>query len=223
MFGGEYFKIKTVDKSKLLKYGFRQDEKKFIYQTEIIDGKFRLDVEILENGECQTRVWDTEVDEEYVLYRVEDATGAFVGEVRNACLNVLKDVADKCYFVEVFKGKQAKQVIEYIRDKYGDELEYLWEQYPEYAVWRNKKNRKWYGIIMLIPRNKIEGTSDELVEVVNFTYPQEEMVNLVDNKKYFPGWHMSKKSWYSVVLDGRVGFEEIKEKISISYNISINK
>lgn len=37
--------------------------------------------------------------------------------------------------------------IEYVRKKYGDELEFLWTKFPDNAAWRRKDNRKWYGVL----------------------------------------------------------------------------
>ena len=35
-----------------------------------------------------------------------------------------------------------------------------------------------------------------------------------------PGWHMNKKSWYTLVLDGPIADEEIKLRITESYELA---
>ena len=43
----------------------------------------------------------------------------------------------------------------------------------------------------------------------------------VDGKKYFPGWHMNKKNWYTVMLDGSLPTEEIFSRIDESYRLAL--
>ncbi|MBR1680176.1 MmcQ/YjbR family DNA-binding protein, partial [bacterium] len=47
----------------------------------------------------------------------------------------------------------------------------------------------------------------------------EEIENLVDNKKYFSGYHMNKKHWLTIILDGSVPIEDIYNRIDSSYNL----
>lgn len=42
----------------------------------------------------------------------------------------------------------------------------------------------------------------------------------VDYKKYFPGWHMNKRNWYTIILDGSVSIEEIYCRIDKSYQLA---
>lgn len=47
-----------------------------------------------------------------------------------------------------------EQIYAYVKKKYKAEPEYLWRRYPDYAVLRHEDNRKWFGLIMDIPRSK---------------------------------------------------------------------
>lgn len=40
------------------------------------------------------------------------------------------------------------------------------------------------------------------------------------NEQYYPGWHMNKKHWYTIILDGSVSLEQICRKIDESYLLS---
>ena len=82
------------------------------------------------------------------------------------------------------------QLIEYVRKQYGDELEYLWENFPENAVWRRKNNQKWYGAPLTVSRRKLGFSSDEVVEIIDLRGTPEELAAFVDGQRYFPGWHM---------------------------------
>ncbi|MBQ1369186.1 MAG: hypothetical protein IIY45_14050 [Firmicutes bacterium] len=48
-----------------------------------------------------------------------------------------------------------EKVYGYVKKKYDSEPEYLWRRFPDYAIFRHEDNRKWYGIIMDVPREKL--------------------------------------------------------------------
>ena len=52
------------------------------------------------------------------------------------------------YYDEIYKNQQSKEVIKYIKEKYDDDLEFLWKKYDNNAIWRNKQNNKWYGYFL---------------------------------------------------------------------------
>ena len=147
--------------------------------------------------------------------------GSFVGNVRQEYEKVLNDVIKNCTSKENFSSNQTKEVINYIKKKYGDELEFLWEKYDNNAIWRNKKNNKWYGVLMTIPENRLKGDSDEEVEVIDLKCDKEKIDTIIDNKSIFLGYHMNKKSWITIILDGSVSLGIITDYIDDSYDLSI--
>ena len=147
--------------------------------------------------------------------------GSFVGNVRQEYERVLNDVIENCTLKENFSSNQTKEVINYIKKKYGDELEFLWEKYDNNAIWRNKKNNKWYGVLMTIPLNRLKGDSDEEVEVIDLKCDKKKINSIIDNNSTFLGYHMNKKSWISVILDGSVPFKTLTSFIDESYDLSL--
>lgn len=215
----DIFHRRKVNVNQLMCYGFRPKENDWIYDTIILDGAFTLYISVLDNGNVDTNLVENETNEPYVLYKT-DASGAFVGEVRTEIEKVLRKIADECFEFSVFKTEQALQVIEYVQDTYGDELEFLWSKFPDNAVWRRKDNNKWYGAILTVAGNKLGLSSDETVEIIDLRLQQEQMAQTIDHKCYFPGWHMNKKSWYTIVLDHSVSTEEICCRIDVSYQLA---
>ena len=122
--------------------------------------------------------------------------------------------------MQVFKSEQAKDIISYIKNTYGDELEYLWQKFPNNAVVRRCDNKKWYAAILTISRKKLGFDSDETVEIIDLRLNPEEMETTVDNIKYFPGYHMNKKHWITLCLDGTVHTKEIFARIDNSYKLA---
>ena len=215
MFEDIFLRKKAVPE-KLAAYGFQKIRSGYRYSTNILDNAFALEITVAKGTVPNTKLTEIATDEEYVLYKT-DAVGTFVGEVRAAVTNILQDIADRCYETAVFKAEQSVALIAYVREKYGDELEYLWDKFPDNAVWRRKDNEKWYGALLSVSRRKLGLPSDEIVEIINLRAEPEEMENLIDNACFFPGWHMNKKHWYTIILDGTVSMDEICRRVDESY------
>ena len=220
MFEKKYFENKRINPEKLVDYGFMKENDRYEYATDILGGELKLFVFIAANGEVSTNIYDTLSNEEYLLYKVEASLGSYVGNVRNECENVLSDISQKCFDADIFRFEQALAVINYVKEKYGDELEFLWEKFPNCAAVRRKDDRKWYGLIFSISKKKLGLSSDETVEAIDLRLKPELVAETVDNVKYFPGWHMNKKSWYTMILDGSVPLEELCRRIDDSYELA---
>ncbi len=210
-----FFKDKKANISKLDKYGFVDG----IYTTEIVDGEFVLNVKINSNNTVSTVLTEKDSNEIYTLHLVDYVQGKFVGRVKEEYEQVLSDIAEKCFENNIFKFEYSKLVINYAKEKYNDDVEYLWKKFPDNAVCRRKDNKKWYFAILTVGKDKLGFKSKEKVEVIDLRASTEEIEKIVDNKKYFNGYHMNKKHWLTIILDGSVPIDEIYERIDISYNL----
>lgn len=215
----DIFQRKKCNLERMSAYGFIIKDEKRIYETNIIDGAFKLSVLIAENGNVDTNLIEIENSEPYVLYKT-NATGAYVGKVRSAVEAVLIDIANSCYDSSIFKTNQAQMAIEYVRKKYGDEPEFLWTKSPNNAVLRRKDSRKWYAAILTVNGRKIGLNTDKIVEIIDLRMKADDRDNILSREHYYPGWHMNKKSWYTLVLDDCVADEEIKLRITESYELA---
>ncbi len=217
----DIFKSKSVNFDRLKKFGFKRTKDVFVYQKDILDGDFAVVVEVSIDGKVSAKVFDNGTQEEYVLHLMKDAVGEFVGSVRTEFEMLLNQISDSCFERDCFKSKQSKEIIEYIRKTYGDELEYLWDKLPEAAIWRRKDTQKWYGIVMIIQKKKLGFKTEELVDVIDLhTDPN---LNVVDGKTVFQGYHMNKKYWITICLDYSVPTEKIEEYIDLSYQLAKKK
>lgn len=211
------FKHRKANREKLSAYGFTERKDGLFYSLYLEECRMTLNVTVDKAGRVGISVFDNTSDEEYYLYLVKNASGTFVGNVRRHIEEVLKDISDRCFDEEIFKAKQTKQVIEYFRSKYGNELEHLWESAPDNAIVRRADNGKWYAAILTVSRNKLGFDSDERVEIIDLHAKSDEIPSIVDNVRYFPGFHMNKKHWITVILDGTVPNIELFERIDESY------
>lgn len=219
----EIFKNRKVNSNKLLSYGFTRTENDYTYTDKIVNGQFYIDVQVSETGDVTSKVTDAATDEEYVLVHVESAGGGFVGMVKAEYEAKLKDIADKCFDGIVFGSRQAQEIIAYVRKTYGDELQFLWKKYSENAVYRRKDNDKWYAAMLYVTENKIGRAGKNYVDIIDLKGEPEEIEEIVDGEKYFPAYHMNKKHWFTVCLDGAVPTEEIFGRIDKSYALSAKK
>ncbi len=215
----EFTKRKKPIPEKLTAYGFEKEGNMFRYSREIRDGEFTLTLEIGKDGAIGTELIEKETGEEYVLYKT-NASGAYVGGIRAAIGEVVADVTGKCYETSVFRTEQAQMLREFVRETYGDELEFLWTQFPDNAVWRRKDNRKWYGAILTVEGRKLGLESERIEEIVDLRMDPKEAEEILSRANYYPGWHMNKKSWYTLILDGSISDGELKERLGESYRLA---
>lgn len=215
------FQRKAVVPEKLLAYGFTENNGTYFYSTVLSGSGFEMTVHITRQGDVLATVIDPGCNEPYTLHLVNDAVGSFVGGIRVEYEQILREIADKCFEPDVFKSVQAKKLTDYVRSKYGDELEYLWQKFPDNAVWRRRDTGKWYGALLSVSTAKLGVTPGKMAEIIDLRIQPENMSMLVDQKVYFPGWHMNKKNWYTIILDGSVSFEELCQRIDESYKLAV--
>lgn len=213
----DLYKNRKINFKKLIKYGFIKRKENYILSKSLNDCNFIINITISLEGIISAIIIEPDFNEPYTLHLVEGATGSFVSNIKVQYKQILKDIIDKCCDIDVFKTKMSEKLISYVRKKYNDELEFLWEKSPNNAIWRRKDNNKWYGTILTVSKEKLGIKSNEIVEIINLRVLSEELIKLIDNKKYFLGYHMNKKNWCSIILDGSVSYEEICQKIDNSY------
>lgn len=210
---------KRLNEDKALRFGFVRAGDAYRYETDVLGGAFRLHTVIAGDGGVDTQLIEKESGEEYILYKTS-AVGSFVGSVRSAVEEAVAEIVRRCYEPEVFRSPQAKEIISYVGKKYGDELEFLWKRFPDNAVWRRGDTGKWYGAVLTVARRKLGLDSDETAEIIDLRIQPERMEALLAQAHFYPGWHMNKKSWYTVILDGSVSTQELCRRIDESYSLA---
>ena len=205
---------------KLLACGFRETETGLVRETLLEEVNMRFRIDISSVGVLTSRISDIDSDEEYVLHKVKQAEGAFVGRIREIYDSTMEDIVYNCFEPDVFKTADALFLLAYVKERYGDCLEFLWEKLSDNAVLRRKDNRKWYAAMLPIRGDRIGLRTNEIVEIIDLRLEPDEMEATIDHKSFFPGYHMNKKHWYSILLDGSVPRDEIIRRIDESYRIA---
>lgn len=213
------FKNQKIDFARLAASGFEEREDGFYFCAPLWE-EFELRVTVKRTGDISAEVYDRETGDPFTLFLAEEAQGEFVGTVREKYEAALKKIATAACETEIFQSAGAKSAIAYIRDTYRNELEFLWEKDDETSVWRRSDNKKWYGVLMKVSRRKFGLPSDERAEVVNLRMEPAALDSCLDGKNFFRGWHMNKKHWASVLLDGGVTNETLYSMIDESYRLA---
>ena len=215
-----FIKDKKINFKKLEEFGFELIDNSYYYHTSLLKNQFKMSVKISLDNSIFTEIIDTETNEPYVLHLLEMKRSGYSEKVYKAYSEILAKIQKECFEDEIFKANYTKEIVAYIKNKYGDKLEFLWEKSPKNAVVRRKSSKKWYAVILTVSKRKLNLDSDEIIEVINLHNIVEEIKKLIDNKKYFPAYHMNKKYWCTICLDGTVELEEIYKLIDISYKLT---
>lgn len=212
-------KNKKINKEKLLNYGFEVHNNIYLYSAKIMNNKFELNIEITPPNDIKTKLTDTETTEIYTLH-LSDITGDFVGKIREEYNLIIEEIAENCFDNNIFKNKITYSVINYIKEKYGDEVEYLWKKFPDNAIARRKDNKKWYLAILTVRKDKLGFKETGNTEIIDLRANPEEIPELLNNPDIYPGYHMNKKHWITIILDGSVKTEDICKMIDKSYRLA---
>jgi predicted DNA-binding protein (MmcQ/YjbR family) len=205
---------KAVNFDKLKNFGFIGGK----FEKNILDNQFKLQITVARDGKIFTKLEDNFSGEEYILHLVENSVGEYVGNVRQEYEKILQSFIESCCDSNIFSGELTQKLIEYVKKNYGDELEFLWEKYPTTAIWRRQDTKKWYGLLNTLSERKLNLDSDKIVDTVNLRGDAEKFI---DGKKFFPAWHMNKKTWLTIRLDNSVEFEKICRLLNESYKIAV--
>ena len=216
----EIFKAYQFNSKKAKEFGFVEKQGVWTDSSTILQGDFLMKITV-EDGDLSFQVYDQETRDLYPQVHMESMTGSFVASVREACLEILYQIRKACFEVQDFICPQTKRIMTQVQEKYGNQLEYLWEKSPDTAVLRHEGNKKWYAVLMKISWDKLEKGREGQVEAVNLKHDQ--VADLLSHKGVYPAFHMNKRYWISVALDDTLSDKEVLEFIEKSWNLTTKK
>lgn len=110
-----------------------------------------------------------------------------------------------------------QEILDHIRREYRVPGERLWLAYPDYVVFRNPRNKKWFAILMDVEKRKLGLEGEGKIDVMNLKCDPILVGSLLQGRGYRPAFHMNKTNWVTVLLDSAPP-EEIQELLRISYD-----
>ena len=110
------------------------------------------------------------------------------------------------------------ELFEWAKETYGTEPDYPWNDWN--CVLRHKHNNKWYALVIEVSEQKLGLCGDKIVDVINLKCDPLLIGSLRMKPGFFPAYHMNKDKWISIIMDGTVPSEEIRNLIEISYQLT---
>ena len=215
------FVLLRVRTSTLASFGFRRKGRSGWEYASPIDGTSLVcRVSISAKGVVSEKVVDLASGDDYALYRVANAAGRFVGQVREAVTVLLKRIAASCFERDVFILEQSRALLDTVGYRWNEELEFLWEDSPEYAVLRRTDTGKWYGVMMRLPGRKFGLEDDSVSEFLLLRVPHDAVLS---DKRFLPAYHMNKRTWFAIRLDGSLELAEILHLTECSRKQAVKK
>lgn len=108
----------------------------------------------------------------------------------------------------------------HIAEVYSTVPDFPWESTPDAAVYRHENNRKWFALVMTIPKTRLGIQSDGMIDIVNLKCDPLLVGSLRSEPGVFPAYHMNKDKWISVALDGSADDEQIKMLLDMSFELT---
>lgn len=216
----QIFKRSYPSIDKLIAYGFIKQAENYVYTENFFDDTFKIEITITSTNQVKGRIYDLELDDEYLAYRIEHPKGEFVNKIKDYFEQKLLDVKKKCFIDNNFIYPQANRISNQIKEKYDIEPEFLWKDDNKNAVFRNLSNKKWIGIIMNINKNKLTAEEKD-IEAINVKLDDTKIPELIEREGIYKAYHMNKKYWVTISLDDTLSDEEIMQYIEESYSYTV--
>lgn len=116
----------------------------------------------------------------------------------------------------------------------GVACDHPWKSNPTYTVYRHGDNRKWLALVFdatkeqllrLKPKDNAvqEYVDGERIDVVNLKLDPEMIDDVVKSPGIFPAFHMDRRHWITVLLDGTVDAKTLWPLVEISYTLTMKK
>ena len=180
-----------------------------------------LEAHITLKSDCPpgVQVFDPFNETPYTVYRSDSATGSFVGQVRQDLEDLLVSIRDKHFIWKPsLSTSQADEVIHWVFQEFNENPDYPFSEKLTYVL-RVSKNQKWYALFMDLPLSKIGLDSDKNTIILNLRIEENDRINY---PFIFPAYHMNKKHWCSVPLDGRMDTDLLLELVQKSRQKALN-
>ena len=113
-----------------------------------------------------------------------------------------------------------EEILAYAAETFGSEPEYLWASAPEAFILRHRAGGKWYALVMPVRRDRLGLAEEGTADVLNLKCGELLLGSLLGRPGFLPAYHMNKSHWVTVLLDGTVGEDEIRDLLNISYDLT---
>ena len=205
---------RIINLDAFINYGFYNTDNNLSMKVHLASFPFTA-FYILKDKILECHLIDDAFNDDYELVDIVSANG-YSKQVNEEYEAITNDIISRC---TVKTKSQVERIIEYTTNHYKDELEHLWVKFPDDSIIRKKENQKWYCLFMKVEAQKLGLKENKIYDVIDLR-GNEKKINSIDNKIIFPGYHMNKKHWFTLILDERISDNEIYSMIEESYSLA---
>ncbi len=115
-----------------------------------------------------------------------------------------------------------EEFFELVEDEFAVKPDYPFNKDFVSAVFRHKSNRKWFALLMQVPKNRLGFDGTENVEVLNLKCEPLFRTAILQNKGVIESYHMNKIHWISILIE-EVDTQVLKTLLEISFQLTDEK
>ncbi|MCC8130248.1 MAG: MmcQ/YjbR family DNA-binding protein [Oscillospiraceae bacterium] len=116
------------------------------------------------------------------------------------------------------------EVFDYIRDTFGVEPDFPFDEDFVSAVARHPENKKWFALLMRIPADKLGHDYSDEIDILTIKSDPLLIDSLVENDEGFHrAYHMNKRQWLTIELKENFADEDIQYLLGLSYKLTNRK
>lgn len=118
-------------------------------------------------------------------------------------------------------NKERENIINYALTLKGAKADKPFTDDFDTTVLRHADTGKWFGLIMNVSGNKVGLSPDIKVDVMNVKCKPEDTFTARElSSSIIPAYHMNKKHWISIILNGTVELELSEALLENSYELT---
>jgi predicted DNA-binding protein (MmcQ/YjbR family) len=119
---------------------------------------------------------------------------------------------------------EREKIIDFALTLPGAVLDMPFEDDFETTVFRHGEGGKWFGLLMRVEKSRVGMPGEGKADVLNLKCdPEESFIVREMYEGIIPAYHMNKRHWISVILNGSVPVDFTERLIEKSYDLTDKK
>ena len=205
----------NIEPNSLLKRGFVLINGKYIYERSL-DDTFLIRISI--DQRLHDEVFDVSTNEPYTLYKLSALSSGFAYSMKQNVESIIEELFPELRQEDPFSTPSFRYLEDAMIASYSEPSDNPFEE-DDIRIFRLKQNRKWYGLAMKIPAKKLGFDGDNEIFGLCVRVEKGCAERYINHQVVFPAYHMNKKNWVNLILDGRMSDDEVLDYLRRSRTI----
>lgn len=116
-----------------------------------------------------------------------------------------------------------QELHEYMPSHYGAESDHPIKEEHSITVFMRPDNKKWFAATKNIGCKSLGIDRAGRIDILNVKLDPRVVATLRVREGFMPAWYMNQNSWVTILLDGSVADEEIREYLDMAYALAGDK